>query len=201
MDIFEESSSQQNDMSSQLKKSLTPYKQVIPNLHAFFTWKKQFYPLLIFAYITFVFLTIWLLELSVLSTVSIVGVVLTVADFFLPGIIASFCDLSEWSDKDEEQFEHVCNEISNVLSKVNNCCNSWGEMRQSKSKIYYISLFSALLTLVWVGNTFNNLFLAYMVFLTAALFPGLKHHNILKQAWEKGFALAKSVINKEKKDN
>ena len=48
------------DLSSQLKKSLTPYKQIIPNLHAFFTWKKQFYPLLIFAYITFIYLWVFL---------------------------------------------------------------------------------------------------------------------------------------------
>ena len=144
---------------------------------------------------------IWLLELSVLSTVSIAGVIVTVADFFLPGIIASFCDSSKWSDKDDEQFDNVCSEISNVLSKVKSCYNCWSEMRQNKSKIYYISLFSALLTLAWIGNTFNNLFLAYVLTLTAALFPGLKHHNILKLGWEKGFALLKNTISKEKKDN
>lgn len=144
---------------------------------------------------------IWLLELSVLSTVSIVGVVVTVADFFLPGIIANFCDSSKWSDKDDEQFEHVCNELSNILSKVKSYHSCWSEMRQSKSKIYYISLFSALLTLAWIGNTFNNLFLAYMVTLLAALFPGLKHHNILKQGFDRVFALLKNAINKDKKDN
>jgi len=201
MDIFEANSTNQDDLSSQLKKSLAPYKQIIPNLHAFFTWKKQFYPLLIFAYITFTYLLIWLLELSVLSTVSIAGVLLTVADFFLPGIIASFCDSSKWSDKDEEQFEHVCNELSNILSKIKSYCNSWSEMRQNKSKLYYISLFSALITLAWIGNTFNNLFLVYVISLVLALSPGIKHHNILKQGFEKGFALIKSTINKEKKDN
>jgi len=200
MDIFEASSSQ-NDLSSQLKKSLTPYKQIIPNLHAFFTWKKQFYPLLIFAYITFIYLLIWLLELSVLSTVSIAGVVVTAADFFLPGIIASFCDSSKWSEKDDEQFEHVCSELSNVLSKLCGYYSCWSEMRQSKSKIYYISLFSALITLAWIGNTFNNLFLAYVLTLSVALLPGLKHHNILKQGFDKAFTLIKSTINKEKKEN
>lgn len=139
--------------------------------------------------------------MSVLSTVSIAGVIVTVADFFLPGIIASFCDSSKWSDKDDEQFDHVCNEISSVLSKVNSYCSVWSQMRQNKSKIYYVSLFSALLTLAWIGNTFNNLFLAYVLTLGAALFPGLKHHNILKQGFEKGFALVKNAINKEKKEN
>lgn len=203
MDIFEATSSQ-NDLSSQLKKSLTPYKQIIPNLHAFFTWKKQFYPWLIFGYISITYLLIWLLELSVLSTLSIAGSILTAADFFLPGLIVSFCDSSKWSEKDDEQFDHVCNELSNVLSKIKCCLNSWSEMRQNKSKIYYISLFSALLTLAYIGNTFNNLFLAYVLTLTAVLFPGLKHNlgnDVLKQGFEKGFALLKNVINKEKKDN
>jgi len=200
MDIFEAQSSQ-NDLSSQLKKSLTPYKQIIPNLHAFFVWKKQFYPPLIFAYITFIYILIWLVDLSVLSTVSIAGVIVTAADFFLPGIISSFCDSSKWSEKDDEQFDHVCTELAAVLSKVNSCYSSWSEMRQSKSKIYYISLFSALLTLAWIGNTFNNLFLAYVLTLSVAMLPGLKHHNILKQGFEKAFTLIKQTINKDKKEN
>jgi len=200
MDTFEAASSQ-TDSVSQLKNSLTPYKQIIPNLHAFFTWKKQFYPLLIFAYITIIYLLIWLLDLSVLSTVSIVGFVVTVADFFLPGIIASFCDSKKWSEKDDERFDQVCTELSNVVTKVTGYYSSWSEMRQSKSKIYYISLFSALLTLAWIGNTFNNLFLAYVLTLSAALFPGLKHHNILKQAFDQVFNLVNNTLNKEKKNN
>lgn len=200
MDIFEASSSN-NDVSSQLKKSLTPYKLIIPNLHAFFTWKKQYYPLLISAYITFSYLLIWLLELSVLSTVSIIGLVVTLVDFFLPTVVASFCDSSKWSDKDEEKFDHVCNELSCVLSKLKSSYNCWNEMRQNKSKIYYVSIFSALLTLAWIGNTFNNLFLVYVLTLTTALLPGLKHHQVFSQGFEKGLALIKSTINKEKKDN
>ena len=74
-------------------------------------------------------------------------------------------------------------------------------MRQNKSKIYYISLFTALVTLAYIGNTFNNLFLAYTCTLFASLFPGLRHHQVFSQGWEKGLNLIKNTINKEKKEN
>jgi hypothetical protein len=41
------------------------------------------------------------------------------------------------------------------------------------------------LVLAWIGSTFNNLFLLYLVALVSAMYPGLKEKGIVKLVFDK----------------
>jgi hypothetical protein len=100
----------------------------------------------------------------------------------------------------EESYLKVCSNLAHYWCAAAAYCAHWSQLRQSKSKTYYLSILGLLLVLAWVGNTFNNLFLAYVITLKLVLLPGLKHHGIIKQSLDATIKVIKSAISKEKKN-
>jgi len=186
-----------SELSVDLKTSLLPYKQVVPTLFDYFTWKKQFYPAMIVSEITLTFLSIWFFEISVLTTVSLAATVFVLLDYFLPIVISSFVDPSKWTEEDDAKYNEVCNVLSAYWQIITTRYAHWSQLRQTKSKVYYFAVLASLLTLAWLGNTFNSLFLSYVLTLSVFLYPGLKHHGILRRGIDNSVNFAKNTFFKK----
>lgn len=54
--------------------------------------------------------------------------------------------------------------------------------------------------LAWLGSTFNNMFLLYVITLVLALYPGLKEKGIVKQVTDKISAVLGPYVKKFRPD-
>jgi hypothetical protein len=66
----------------------------------------------------------------------------------------------------------------------------------SLSPQYLISITIGSLVLAWIGSTFNNLFLVYLVALVSAMYPGLKEKGVVKLVFDKVDAIAGPYLKK-----
>ena len=192
---------QQNDVSGKLKTSLQSIRSLIPHVHAVFTWKKQFYPAILSSLITILYFLIWITDTTLLTSLAILSICLVLADYLVPILVANLFDSSKWSSEDEQVYNEFCEEIGHCLNGVNSQIACVCQLRQSNSKTLYLSVLSTLLLLAWLGNTFSGLFLAYVLTLGLAMFPGLKHQGACKQALDRVIKLIKGLISKDKKED
>lgn len=164
-----------------LKDKLNPCRELCPILLDIFFWKKEYYPYALAGFVTFVFGTLWYLDPSVITAVSILGLIITLADFFLPSISKSILSEERWSSEKDKKFSIFVNRIAYFSVQVWNFRIQLDEWKKERPNQYAAITVVALLTLAWIGNAVNNLFLVYLIFLFASLLPGLLHRRILQK--------------------
>jgi hypothetical protein len=146
--------------------------------------------------VTGLFVLIWLFNTSVLTTLSVIGLVITVADYVAPLVFRDFFDSSRWGHKEEKVFETVCEEIATATFLVITLWNQWRDLKETKPKLYSFILLTSLLMLAYIGNTINNLLLLYVLTMFIVLLPGLKHHGILQQMINQSIDAIKGIKSK-----
>ena len=81
---------------------------------------------------TFVYLMLWWMQLSVLTTVALFGLLVCAGDYLLPIVLKKFVFKPEqWTGMQEKQYDAVCREIFNVQVNLWNC---WVRFRMAKEQ-------------------------------------------------------------------
>jgi hypothetical protein len=176
-----------------LKKCLQPHRELILPVNKFLEWDQKFYPGIIVGVITLEFLILWYVEPSVLTTLCVIGIVVTAVDFALPAITGHLSGASEWGPVKEGQFNEICKRILHAKQHFDCAKNHLISTKQDKPKLHYLGMIGAFATVAWLGSCFNNLFLAYLIVVGLALCPGVRKTGVLdkftKMASEKFAAL------------
>lgn len=178
------------------KTYLRGWKEIIVRLHSIMIWSKPQDCSNLVKAVTGLFVLIWLCNTSVLTTLSVIGLVVTFADYAAPLIFRDFFDSSRWGPKEEKVYEAVCEEIATAIFLMNTLWNQWREMKETRPKMYSFILLTSLLMLAYIGNTINNLLLLYVLTMSIVLLPGLKHHGILQQMINQSIEVIKGISSK-----
>jgi len=160
-----------------LKHSLESWREIILPVHSVLMWDKNWHPGAIVGGTTFLFLSLWLLDPSVLTTVSILGLTVTISDYVVPLVAAALFRPDSWTK--EKEFYDFCRAIVVYRAKVSVSVSTFYMMRTSRPRMYYGCTIVTLAFLAWIGNSFNNLFLTYILATVLLLVPGMEHHGIL----------------------
>jgi len=166
---------------SDLKQALGAWKEVILPLNTILQWEKQWHPLSIAAFTTILFMMLWLIQPSVLTTLSLLGLTLTVSDYLVPYMTATLLRNEPWTDIQEEEFDRICRSVVILLERTSLAIRSFYLMRSTRPKVYYGASIMSLLILAWLGNAIHNLFLTYIVVTGMLLMPGMQSHGILQR--------------------
>jgi len=167
------------ELNKRLEKDLQAWRPIVVNLYRLLTWEQPSYPAIIGAFVTTIFLLIWLFDPSVLTTLSLIGIVATALDYCVPLLQDKLLSIHKWNDKHEKMYQNVCVELAASLHSVQNAWQAWQTLKEQKPTAYLIGLLSSLLFLAWVGNAVNNLLLTYLFILGITMFPGLKRQGHL----------------------
>lgn len=108
----------QTKQFNKLKHDLEEYRELILLLSSVLKWEKKFYPGVIFGAITFLFIILWYLNLSLLTLVSIIGLIGILIDYGYPIVSKIVFKPENWTGAQEKAYEEVCNEILAVKLKV-----------------------------------------------------------------------------------
>jgi len=144
---------------------------------------------------------IWLLDATLLTTFSIIGIILTTADYAVPLVLSNLFDPANWNDKKEQEFNETCVALATTWKSLLDLWTEWNVIKATRPKLYSGLLLSILVVLAWIGNLFNNLFLTYLIVLFVALYPGLKTHGIIEKHLGKLIASVKEKVGDNLKQN
>lgn len=172
-------------LKSQLANKFQANRPLVLKLHSILTWEQDIYPIVVSAFVSFSFLIIYLLNSSVLTTLSYVGIAVALLDLAMPTIAKNLLSSSgstKLNDKDNQKFDKICLDLAKLYAIMKSSCDACSLMKTKKPKLYYPALLLSLLFSAYVGNKFNNLFLTYLATLFVALYPGLDKKGIPQAA-------------------
>lgn len=110
----------QKKQFNKMKHDLEGYREVILLVNSILKWDKPFYAGVIFGVVSFSFLLLWYLNLSILTLVSLLCLIGILFEYAFP-IISKFIPKSDnWTGVQEKIFEEVCSEI--LTMKIKACC-------------------------------------------------------------------------------
>jgi len=186
---------------SKIKKELEGWREVLLPLNKMLTWEKPHYPAILVGFISFIFILIWYLEPSVLTTFSLIGFFVCLIDYLVPTVATNLFRSDNWTGVQEREFENICIRIHNAKVHFHNMCQGLGNLKRDKPKIYFVAVMSSLAILAWIGNLINNLLLTYLIVVFLVLLPGLRHRGIMQKYTAKAKDAVKGLIQSKKKKN
>lgn len=97
-----------------MKHDLEGYREIILVINSVLKWDKPFYAGIVFAVVTFAYLLLWYLNLSILTLFSLICLTSILSEFAIP-LVSKFIPKSDnWTGAQEKTFEEVCIDILNV---------------------------------------------------------------------------------------
>ncbi|KAK9743700.1 hypothetical protein QE152_g8361 [Popillia japonica] len=170
---------EQNNQLDRLKSSIKHWREIILPVSSVLLWEKSWHPCALIGGTTMVFMSIWLLDPSLLTAVSIIGLTVTISDYVVPLLTASMMKGDMWSEKKEKQLDEICTILLKYYNTLINRATTFCELRTVKPKLYYSCTIITLMVLAWIGNNINNLFLTYLFIIAILLFPGMEQNGII----------------------
>jgi len=168
-------------LTSHVQSGLRGWRELLVLSRDVFLWKQTHHPGAIAGAVTAVFLLIWLLDATLLTTFSMIGIVLTVADYAVPLVLSNLFDPANWNENKEKTFNQTCAAIAATWKSLLDIWIEWNLIKTTRPKLYSGLLLAVLITLAWVGNLCNNLLLTYLITLFVSLYPGLKENGHIEK--------------------
>lgn len=94
-------------------------------------WEKSFYPGITCGVVTFLFLVLWWMNLSVLTTIALIALAICAGDYALPLLLKFVFKPENWTGVEEKRYEEVCKEIYNGKVQL---WNLWVRFRMAKDQ-------------------------------------------------------------------
>ncbi|KAL0842312.1 hypothetical protein ABMA28_014443 [Loxostege sticticalis] len=168
----------QEQQVKKLKRLLEGWRMALIPLKSVILWEQQWHPCAIIGTVSFLYLLLWLLDMSTLATFALVGLILNFVDFIVPVICNSLYGPSSWTGQKEKTFEEICKSIVVHYNKILHQINSFYSLRDTSPCMYYVISISMLCTLAWVSSSISNIFLLYILSMVMLLWPGIQHRGI-----------------------
>ncbi|XP_018336434.1 ADP-ribosylation factor-like protein 6-interacting protein 1 isoform X3 [Agrilus planipennis] len=164
-----------------LKRTLENWREIVLPLSSVLKWEKNWYPGAVLGGSTLLFLVLWLLDPSILTTFSLLGLTLTISDYLVPLLISSIYKPDSWTAKKEMEFEGICRSLVIYKTKLQFSLITYYKMRTDRPKLFYLCTIVTLISMAYIGNLFNNLFLTYIFITSTLLIPGMLHNGMLQK--------------------
>ncbi|GJQ86867.1 hypothetical protein Trydic_g19535 [Trypoxylus dichotomus] len=164
---------------NKLKSAIKNWREIILPVSSVLLWEKSWHPCALIGGTTILFMSIWLLDPSLLTAISIIGLTITISDYIVPLLTASMMKGDTWSEKKEKQLDEICMMLLKYYNVVVNRATTFCELRALKPKLYYSCTIITLMMLAWIGNNINNLFLTYLFIVAILLLPGMDQNGII----------------------
>ncbi|EDW44829.1 ARL-6-interacting protein 1 homolog [Drosophila sechellia] len=176
---------------NKLKHDLEPFRTAIVGAYGVLTWEKQYYAGVVFGVISVLYLVLWYLDLSLITLLSLFGVISILLNYAFPKVSRLIFGGVNWDGDQEAKFEDVCGQVCAVKSSV----VVWYEylFNEQKSTVFVIVMSLGLLAMAWIGATINNLLLMYLATLLIVMWPGLQNKDIFKAVTQR----ASKIINEK----
>lgn len=174
------STTEQKKMINKVKHDVEDWREAILLVNSLLKWDKKYYAGIVFGAASIFFLTLWLMDMAILTLVALFALFVVLMDYLYP-IVSKFIFKPEnWTGIQEKAYDEVCTEICCIRTKLCAAWNCFFVTKEEKSTKYYIVTLSSLIVLAYIGATIDNLFLTYLVVLGVLMYPGLQKHGFVQ---------------------
>ncbi|XP_066146272.1 ADP-ribosylation factor-like protein 6-interacting protein 1 [Euwallacea fornicatus] len=163
-----------------LKLSMEPWRELVLFTNKLLLWERNFYATGLLAGTTVLFTLILFCDPNVLTIISLIGIAITLSDYFIPIILNSVFRSETWTPEKQKEYEEICTNIILYKTKSELLISSFCRMRVTNPKLYFGVTISTLIVLAWLGSTVDNLLLSYITVSFFVMLPGMQHHGKLK---------------------
>lgn len=164
-----------------LKRQLEPWRVCLVELFSILLWERPWCPAVLVTFTTSIFLARWYWDPSILTLIGIIGVVVTLADYFIPKISNALSPTVQWTSAKEKQYENFCTAVIDLQETVYGSKAYFKTLKESNPKLYFGILYLAFTLLAWVGYVVNNWILAYIFTLGLVLAPGIRQNKMAEK--------------------
>ncbi|XP_070495508.1 ADP-ribosylation factor-like protein 6-interacting protein 1 isoform X2 [Chironomus tepperi] len=185
---------------NKVKHDLEQWREVLCIMNGVLKWEQSFFPGIIFGVLTFLFIILWWLDLSSLTLIAFITMLITILDYGYPLVSKFIFKPENWSGTQEKLYENIIQEIVDVKLCIEGSISSFFNSRAERSTFYLITVTAGSIFLAYIGSTFNNLFLLYLVVLVFAMYPGLKEKGIVKLVLDQIKAVVGPYLKKIRPD-
>ncbi|XP_038065029.1 ADP-ribosylation factor-like protein 6-interacting protein 1 [Patiria miniata] len=183
-----------------LEQSLHEWRYILLHADGWLRWERENQPLIMAAAVTVFFTMLWWLEPSVLTTLSLLVMLICLADYLGPTVFHSYlCPPTEWTAEHQRQYQQVCISLLRTKDSVVNGYQWLKNMKEEKPKQYFILVVVVLAVIAFIGNLIPNLCLAYFLAVFLVLLPGLQQRGLLAQAYAASLQVVVNLLKQTKK--
>lgn len=118
-----------------LRDSLDDWKEILLPIKSVILWDKNWHPAAIIGVSTIFFTLVWLLDPSILSALSLIGLTLTISDYIVPVLAKSLFKPELWTAVKEKQFEEICKAVVLYQNKIHSSVHLYFGMRSERPKL------------------------------------------------------------------
>ncbi|XP_055353086.1 ADP-ribosylation factor-like protein 6-interacting protein 1 [Paramacrobiotus metropolitanus] len=172
-----------------VKACLSEWRPVTLLLAQLLQWQRPWFPALLLGLNSLFFLLVWLLDLSVLSTLALLGVVVTLADAIVPVVSATIFDANAWTDEQERELDAVCGRILDSREQAETLWANLKRLKASLPRSFSLALCGLLVVLAILFDKINNALLLYILTSALLLTPGLLARKVPQLARQHGAQL------------
>jgi len=200
-DLKDEGVSQKSeqDLVKLYKRKLENWREILIHLNSVLTWEKPYFPGIIAGIVSVTFIILWYFDPSVLTTLSIFGIIGCILDYVVPMLSSSVFDSSKWTGARERKYEEICYDLVTLFIQAKSMYESARQIRETKPYLYFVGVIGSLILTAWIGNVIDNMFLTYLIVMFICLLPGIKSHAIVQQNISKVMAMIKGMTGGEAK--
>jgi hypothetical protein len=108
-------------------------------LNGLLKWDQSFFPGIIAGVLTFLFIILWWLDLSTLTLLAFIALVVTLLDFGYPALSKFIFKPENWSGTQEKQYENVIQDIVDIRCCITGSVSSFFNTRSERSTFVSIS--------------------------------------------------------------
>jgi len=164
---------------SKVKGCLSQWRELVILADGLLGWEKDFYPALIAAAVTLKFVFVWWWDPTLLTFISITGIMISLLDYAMPKILGTVFKPESWNGDKEARYERACNSLVHGFKYAEAGLAAYREAKKVKPVVHFAATVSGLFALAWIGNRINNFFLLYLVVLVVLMLPGLHRKGLL----------------------
>merc|ERR1712127_247944 len=125
--------------------------------------------------------TVWYLDPTLVTLLSLIGLFLSLADYLGPKILDKIFKPESWTGEKEKRLEGGCQSLVSLSLLLSSLSFSLSSMKHSSPLIHFSVVTVGLLLLAWLGTIFSGLLLLYLSSMLVAMLPGLHRRGLLEK--------------------
>ena len=183
---------------ARMRELLEDWKEILVHVKRVVDWEEQFHPAVVFGVVSLLYLLIWYVEPTFLSFVSLVCLVITLADYLLPLALPRLLDVDNWTDDSRTRYGEICASIVGFKYESRALFFRAQQMKADRPRLYLALTSVALLFLAWIGSALGDFTLLYLISLGVCLYPGAMKNPVVRANVDNVMERVKGLLAKDK---
>jgi len=184
--------------SARMRDLLDDWKEILVHAKRVVDWEEAFHPGVIFGVVTLLFLLIWYMEPTFLSFLSLVCLVITLADYLLPLAVPRIFPADNWNADLQSRYSVICDSLVGMKYESRALFFRAQQIKADRPRLYLALTSVALLFLAWIGSALGDFTLLYLISLSASLFPGAIKNPAIEAHVNNVVEKVKGLLSKKK---